>query len=128
MLMYINGRAQELIKQIRQTLCHLTLHTVCSAIIHHNTFRSYHQTKISVFRLFAAREKQLCGSLTLKWDLKKAKKVSICYMHILTYRTEKHSRNMDKNQSKYQHNNSKSDDILKHRKQKTRKGKNKPKN
>lgn len=116
-------------QQIRQTLCHLTtLHTVCPAIIHHNTFRNDHQTKISVFRLFAAREKQFYGSSTLRWDLKKAKTVLICYMHILTYKTERQNRNMDKNESKYQQNNSKLDDILKHRKQKTRRGKNKPKN
>jgi hypothetical protein len=64
----------------------------------------------------------------LRWDLKKVKTVTICYMHILTYRTERQSRNMDKNESRYQWNNSKLDDILKQRKQKTRRGKNKPKN
>jgi hypothetical protein len=32
------------------------------------------------------REKQFCGSSTLRWDLKNIKRVTICYMHILTYK------------------------------------------
>jgi hypothetical protein len=66
-----------------------------------------------VFRLFATREKQFCGSTTLRWDLQKIKTVTICYMHILTYRTGRHSRNMDKNQSRHQQDNSKLDGTLK---------------
>jgi len=65
-----------------------------------------------VFRLLAAKGKQFCGSSILRWDLKKVKTVTICYMHILTYRTERQSRNMEKNQSRYQWHNSILDDIL----------------
>jgi hypothetical protein len=56
----------------------------------------------------------------LGWGLKKIKTVTICYIHILTYRTERHSRNMDKNQSRYQKNNSKLYGTLKCRKKKNR--------
>jgi hypothetical protein len=54
--------------------------------------------------------------INIETNLKKAKTGTICHMHILTYRTERQSINMDKNQRRYQWNNSNLDDILKRRK------------